>query len=472
MLLADFLSRYHPKPGDTIQMDQTIHAIRWSDSKIEKLQLETRDDRTLSTLSKIIKDGWPEKCCELPKEIRPFWTIKDYLSIDNGVILKGEQIVVPDSMQQDILEQIHSQCHQGIEKTRLLARKCVFWQNINQDIADHVGSCETCNTFQNSQRPEPMYERDLPSAPWQILGTDLFSYRGNQHLLIVDYYSKFLIVRKLKRENSACVIAHMKQIFTEHGIPDKLYSDNGPCYASEEFLEFSKKYSFNHITSSPNYQQSNGLAERFVQTAKGILKKCDRTKTDPELAFLILRTTPIASGIPSPAELLYGRQVRSTLPLTIHKETEHKEALKKRQETQKSYYDSGTRELPELQPGQPVMLQSHKDLTWKPATVVTPSKEPRSYVVQTTDGVRYRRNRRFLRNLPTTTPRTDPVDTQSEQENNIPSGQPEESSTKEKPPSPKKKVTIVTEPQEMPSEPVLRRSTRNTCPPKRLVTEM
>ena len=115
MLLADFLSRYRPKPGDMIQMDHTIHAIRWSDSKLKKLQTETRDDPTLTTLTSIIKDGWPEKCADLPKGMRPFWTIKDYLSLDNGIILKGEQVLVPASMQEDILNQVHSQCHQGIE---------------------------------------------------------------------------------------------------------------------------------------------------------------------------------------------------------------------------------------------------------------------------------------------------------------------------------------------------------------------
>ncbi len=39
-----------------------------------------------------------------------------------------------------------------------------------------------------------------------------------------------------------------------------------------------------------------------------------------------------------------------------------------------------------------------KDSSWKPA-IVSPTKEPRLYLVQTTDGGRYRRNRRFLRRM-------------------------------------------------------------------------
>ena len=58
----------------------------------------------------------------------------------------------------------------------------------------------------------------------------------------------------------------------------------------------------------------------------------------------------------------------------------------------------GSRELGEMKPGEPVMLQA-QDLSWKPATVVSPTKEPRSYLVQTTDGARYHRNRKSLRNM-------------------------------------------------------------------------
>jgi transposase InsO family protein len=465
MQLADFLSRYHPRPGKTIHMDKTIHAVQWSNPKLESLRQETKTDPVLAKLTQIIQDGWPSTASELPKDLKSFWSLKDYLSIEDGIILKGHQVLVPTSLQEDILEQLHSQCHQGVEKTRLLARRCIFWPNINSHIADKVGSCQTCNTFQNSQPPEPMVERDIPSVPWQMLGTDLFDYGGHKYLLLVDYYSKFLIVRQLQKENSTCVIRHLKQIFSEQGIPARLYSDNGPCYASQEFSEFASTYSFDHITSSPNYQQSNGVAERYVQTAKGIMKKCEKSKTDVALAFLLFRTTPIASGLPSPAELLLGRQVKSTLPFTVKEENDHKEALRQRQQIQKKYYDRGTTELSELKPGQPVMLQSHKDLTWKPATVVTPTKEPRSYVVQTTDGARYRRNRRFIRNLPNATPTQETTCEETTSETDTPR------QTTEAPSPTRKKVTFQSTEDKAEVEPV-RRSSRQSVTPTRLITEM
>ena len=87
-------------------------------------------------------------------------------------------------------------------------------------------------------------------------------------------------------------------------------SDNGPQFSSEAFAEFSKKYQFEHKTSSPYYPQCNGEAERAVGTIKRMLNK----EGDPYLALLAYRTTPLQIGY-SPSELLMCRKLRSTVPL-------------------------------------------------------------------------------------------------------------------------------------------------------------
>ena len=426
LLLADFLSRYKPNASEhEIVLEQTVHAIKWSDEKLSLLRQQTKTDHTLSALTDIIINGWPAKCSDLPNSLKPYWTVKDYMSIDNGIILKGHQVVVPQTLQEDILSQLHGMSHQGIEKTRLLAKKCVFWPNINRDIADEVGGCLTCNTYVNSQPPEPMWERELPSNPWEKLASDLFELRGKKYILVADYYSKFPIIRKISSESTECIISHLKNIFAEYGIANELYTDNGPCYSSVEFQNFARDYGFKHITSSPRYPQSNGFAEKMVATVKNTLKKCADTNQDATLALLYLRNTPISGKLPSPAELLYGRPIKTTLPMvqtcTPHNE-DVKYELSQRQEYQKMYYDlQGTKELPPLNSGDPVMLQDALSMQWKPGTVVTPSKEPRSYVVQTTDGTRYRRNRKFLRKLakPIIVPSEEPAevpDTQTDVE--------------------------------------------------------
>ena len=367
------------------------------------LKDETCKDSTLSALLQTITEGWPTNPTELPQDVKPFWSMKDFLSIENGLLLKGCQIIVPRSLQNDVLSQLHNCAHQGIEKTRLLARKCVYWPGVNKDIQNLVGSCHTCNTYQKSQCKEPMYERDLPSAPWEKLGSDLFEFNGHKYLILGDYYSKFPFVRSLNSETSNAIITQLKSIFSEHGIPRELYTDNGPCYASKEFQSFAAKWGFRHLTSSPHFPQSNGFIERLVRTVKSVLKKCQATRQDPQLAFLFLRSTPVDNHLPSPAEILYERPIRSTLPFVCRvkdKYEDTRQILKQRQETQKLYFDKrASKQLPSLKSGDPVMLQDESTLKWKPAKIIAQADEPRSYIVQTEDG-RYRRNRSFIKELP------------------------------------------------------------------------
>lgn len=122
----------------------------------------------------------------------------------------------------------------------------------------------------------------------------------------------------LSKQTATAVITALKTIFARHGIPMQCMSDNGPCYASQEFKEFSCSYGFQHLTSSPRYAPANGEAERGVRIAKDMLRK----STDIQLALLSYRTTPLSNGF-SPAQLLMGRQLRSTVPHAADQLTPH-----------------------------------------------------------------------------------------------------------------------------------------------------
>ena len=158
------------------------------------------------------------------------------------------------------------------------------------------------------QRSEPLQPTPLPELPWQKLGVDLFEWKKAKYLLVVDYYSRFIEIAKLSGESSGEVIKHLKSIMARHGIPEQIMSDNGPQFAAAEFDRFSKEYGFSHKTSSPQYPQSNGEAERAVQTVKQLLKKAE----DPYQALLVYRASPLQNGY-SPAELLMSRRLRTTL---------------------------------------------------------------------------------------------------------------------------------------------------------------
>ena len=142
-----------------------------------------------------------------------------------------------------------------------------------------------------------------------MLGSDLFYHKGHTYLLVIDYYSRYPEIALLEGSDTSSrkVISHMKSIFSRHGIPELLISDNGPQYASREFTDFAGSYGFTHVTSSPHYPRANGAAERAVQTIKNMFKKED----NPYLAMLAYRTSP--QNKYSPAELLMGRKLRTTV---------------------------------------------------------------------------------------------------------------------------------------------------------------
>lgn len=207
------------------------------------------------------------------------------------------------------MERIHDG-HMGIVKCRRRAQESVWWPGVSEDISVLVTNCSVCIQHRTNSR-EPLKQTSLPDKPWQEVGVDLAKCLGKWYLVLQDYYSRFLEVVHIPHLTSRTVILRMENIFGRHGIPCVVRSDGGTQFTSYEFKQFAEKYGFEHKVSSPKNPQSNGEAEKAVDIAKRILEKCD----DPNLGLLAYRTTPLENGL-SPAELLYGRRLRTTLPST------------------------------------------------------------------------------------------------------------------------------------------------------------
>ena len=156
-------------------------------------------------------------------------------------------------------------------------------------------------------------------------------------MLVVDYYSKYPLVRKLKDFSSQEIINLTKQIFGKQGIPERLISDNGLHYSSTLFKQFSKEWGFEHYTSSPRYPQSNGLAERCVQAIKSAMQEATSSNRDLDMVFLCLRSTPIDHVNPSPGERLYNRKLVGNLPVKCPYNASQKEKIATRLCQRQSY---------------------------------------------------------------------------------------------------------------------------------------
>ncbi|KAI8519529.1 hypothetical protein Bbelb_027860 [Branchiostoma belcheri] len=261
MLLADALSRL--SPHDKKEMEdmkvQIHHIVRVTTTKLEEIRQETNKeinggikDQELQLLAEAVTQGWPQKRNEIPPEIQGYWTIRDDISVEDGVLLAGSRIIIPKSMRPEILQKIH-EGHLGMEKSKLRAKAAVYWVGLYKEIERMTQSCRTCQKYQNSQQKEEMTPTTTPSRPWKKLGADLFHLNQKWFLLVVDYYSKFQIVKNLRSLKASAVTQAVKGIFAEQGIPDEVVCDNGTQFTSEEFKCVSQEYGFKITTSSPHY---------------------------------------------------------------------------------------------------------------------------------------------------------------------------------------------------------------------------
>ena len=107
----------------------------------------------------------------------------------------------------------------------------------------------------------------------------------------------------------------LMKIISEFGKPQNLRSDNGPCYASQEFRFFMQNWSVKHSTSSPHYPQSNGLAESMVKVSKNLIDTAVLQDLPWNQSLLDYRCTPISSEIPSLAEIIFGRKLCSSITI-------------------------------------------------------------------------------------------------------------------------------------------------------------
>ncbi|MCG8623106.1 MAG: hypothetical protein MJE68_14070, partial [Proteobacteria bacterium] len=184
-------------------------------------------------------------------------------------------------------------------------------------------------------------------------------------------------------------------------------SDNGTLYSAAIFEEFAKEYGFTHVTSSPKYPQANGTAERAVKTVKQLLKK----NQDPYLAMLAYRSTPLENGY-SPAELLMGRKIRTTLPMSKKQLQPNLPNVAKLRKKEKKIRDRMKRNFDRRHSVRTLKPLSPGDTVWIPERetggTVENESNTRSYNVQTEDGT-LRRNRRDLVLMPKT------ADTQSDE---------------------------------------------------------
>ena len=214
-VIADSLSRVTPLEFQDSNAEKDILAVNFlqyssiEERERDEMLQETNKDEELQSLKHYISTGWPAKRSQIPVSLHPYWNFRDELTVESGILMKNSKVLIPETLKQKYLKQIH-QGHQGIEACRSRAREFVFWININSDLKEMVEKCDICQSQQNSTASVQKYVSEVPPHPWHTLGSDLFYFQRIDFLVVVDYFSKYLIVRKIPSSTSSAVIKELE----------------------------------------------------------------------------------------------------------------------------------------------------------------------------------------------------------------------------------------------------------------------
>lgn len=408
MYISDFLSRnFLNEPViDDPAMTDIVHAVMMSDylpiseEKLKILKKETEKDSVLSKVSKFIINGWTHKE-PMNYKIKHYYKLRDQLYVKNNIIFFNDKVVIPSSMYNEMLKQVHGDAHLGIVKSKKRGRSLLYWPNMSSMIHEYVQKCNICQKYQRSCSKEPLINNVLPKYPFAKISLDIAEYGGKSYLILVDFLSKWLDIISIKNKSIEQIISKLKLIFSQLGIPKEILCDNNP-FNSHKFKEFASSFGFNIIHCSPYHHQSNGLCEKAVGIAKNIIKKAE-SKDNILTALLEYRVTPVSGTNFSPSEILMGRMLRSKLPCSSVKlkpklvYMEARKEMEGQQSISKQYYDKRTKIKEPFKKNDNVILQNPLNKLWEPGTVVVVKDTPRSYKVLTENCKVYSRNSIHMR---------------------------------------------------------------------------
>ena len=373
-------------PGDLVHLIDHLSA---TSVNAENIREWTSKDSILSQVKRYTLLGWPD--APQGEEFKPYQSRAHELSVLNGCVLWGSRVVVPPQGPKAVLQELH-ETHPGASRMKSLARSYIWWPKMDSEIESQVRSCSICQESSPSPPAAPLHPWQWPSQPWSRLHLDFAGpYMGQMFLIIVDAHSKWLDAHIMSSITSTKTIQILRSVFATHGLPQKVVTDNGTSFTSQEFQEFMKANGIKHVTSSPYHPSTNGLAERCVQTMKLGIKRTKGESLQERLSKFLFdyRITPHSTTGVAPCELLMKHRLRSRFDLL------HPEVSKKVESQQKKQVEShdNSRPLRSFHVKEKVYAKNLTSNTPKwIAGTVTKVTGPLSYVIQLEDGRIVRRH--------------------------------------------------------------------------------
>jgi hypothetical protein len=213
---------------DVVEPDAAVELPHLPDPMLDDLRVAAASDADYAELIAAIIDGFTVPRHQTHQSVRQFWKIREDLSVDDGLVLFGQRIVIPKSARRDLLRKLHA-AHQGIVRMKRRARQTVFWPGISNDITTLVESCQNCQERLPRQQKEPLLRDPLPTRVFEDVSADLFQL-GPLHVLVyADRLSGWPVVHQWRHDPSAREVTQaVIENFVDLGVPVRFRSDNGP----------------------------------------------------------------------------------------------------------------------------------------------------------------------------------------------------------------------------------------------------
>ena len=389
----DFLSR-HPLPEkgkDAVErvikyVLKAEHAV-----VVDQIKEETCKDTQLQKLSARILTGDWERYKKDP-DIAPFYSVQNELYTVDGLLFRMNQIIIPRSLQRQVIKAAHHLGHLGTTKTKQMIRAKYWFPTMNTMIEQIIGQCYECQVTTKQHRQEPIKVTDIPKKPWDVIAVDFSGPYpdGHYNLVAIDKRTRYPEVAKTHSTAFQPTKEKLKTMFATHGTPRQLESDNGPPFNSREFAEFAKTEGFHHHRVTPEHARANGEAESFMKLLNKTEQITHLKGGNSSIAIQEMltgyRSTPHpATGI-APYEALMNRQVRTKLDHQTRESSENARdtAINERDERYKEKLkqnaENRNTKAHNFIVGDHVLLKQKKRNKWSTAY------EPAFYTVIRTDG--------------------------------------------------------------------------------------
>ena len=296
---ADALSRLAQGPDSNFDGEEsdadidTICTIKTISMQVkpvdsEVLAKETAKDPVLTNVIRYTREGWPLKL-QTDHTVTHGYSAEDLrkistsLSSVHGVLLNRTRLVIPGSLQPQVLQLLHAG-HFGMQSMKQLARTAVYWPRIDVDIMEQSMTCGTCAEHQNAPPKYANHPWMLPEKPWSRVHIDhAINFLGSNWLVMVDAYSKYPCIHPTSSTSTKATTDLLEQDFAHFGFPHTIVSDNATTFMFGEFQAWCQERGITHLTGAPYHPATNGAAERLVQTFKQALKK---SSSPPRQALL------------------------------------------------------------------------------------------------------------------------------------------------------------------------------------------